>query len=128
MAIYLPVSVSHMYLTEQSLKFTWNSLIFSKINCSAIHYDILTQNCGNCPTTTNHTTATCTDVPTGDGMCSFTVQILVCNNYVGSANDSVPLMTAGSHLALLPILTSSILLPVAVLVAVLFWFLYKRYR
>ena len=45
-------------------------------DCPAIHYNINASNCGSCPTTTNHTTVTCTDVPT-NGMCTFAVQTVV---------------------------------------------------
>ena len=129
---YLPVDVSHRYLTDHSLSFTWNSSILSNSNCSAIRYNISAPNCGSCPTTTNHTSVTCTDVPSDGGICTFTVQILVCENYIGSANHSFP-KRAGPDLVLLPTLTAGILLLAVVLmigvtVTVLLWFLYKRYK
>ena len=44
-----------------------------------ISYNILASNCGSCPTTTNHTNVTCTDVPTDDSWCNFSVQSEACS-------------------------------------------------
>ena len=41
-------------------------------------HNILESNCGSCPTTTNYTTVTCTDVPTNGSTCTLAVQTVVC--------------------------------------------------
>ena len=56
-------------------------------DCPAIHYNILASNCGSCPTTTNHTPVTCTDVPTNGSMCTFAVQTVVCGTIAGNWSD-----------------------------------------
>jgi hypothetical protein len=55
----------------------------------AIHYNILASNCGICPTTTNHTNVTCTDVSLNGTVCTFAVQAVVCGNITGSASDPI---------------------------------------
>ena len=55
--------------SEKRIVFTWSQ------PCAAAildHYNIRS-NCGSCPTTTNHTTATCTDVPTEVDYCLFVI-------------------------------------------------------
>ena len=113
----------------------WNSFIFLDGNNSATSYNILSSNCGSCPTTTNHNTATCTDIPTNDGVCNFTIQIHVCENYIGSVYHTFQLPTTrprpDHNSILLPALTSGIfgvlilIVGATVLSLVLF---YKRYR
>ena len=72
---------------------TTNEVIFSWSpvgpDCPAIHYNILASNCGSCPTTTNHTNVTCTDVPINDSMCTFAVQTVVCGNITSIASDPI---------------------------------------
>ena len=64
--------------------FTWN---VHSSGCPALHYNIMTSNCGSCPTTTNHTNATCTDVPTDGSLCTFSVQTVVCGSIDGGINQ-----------------------------------------
>ena len=62
-----------------ALTFTWSPVApdyeYSVFNYT---YNILASNCGSCPTTTNYTTVTCTDVPTNGSTCTFAVQAVVC--------------------------------------------------
>ena len=58
-----------------------------------LHYNILALNCGSCPTTTNHTTLTCTDVPTDGSACVFSVQTVVCGNLAGNFSDMINVTT-----------------------------------
>jgi hypothetical protein len=59
--------------------------------CPAIEYNIQASNCGSCPTTTNHTNVTCTEVPTNSGMCMFTIKIVICGYEVQKSKLIVPL-------------------------------------
>ena len=68
------------------IKFTWNPV---DPNCPAIHYNILASNCGSCPTTTNHTTVTCTDVPTNSSVCKFSVQTVACGGTAAGKSDEI---------------------------------------
>ena len=70
--------------------FSWSA---AASECSAVHYNILASNCGSCPTTTNHTTITCTDVPTDGSTCVFAVQTVVCGNLAGNYSDMVTVTT-----------------------------------
>ena len=70
----------------QELTFSWSPVA---PDCPAIHYNILASNCGSCPSTTNHTTVTCTDVPTDGTVCTFAVQTVVCRNITGNRSNPV---------------------------------------
>ena len=58
-------------------------------------YNILASNCGSCPTTTNHTNVTCTDIPTNynDSTCTLAVETVVCTEdtecTTGIESDSI---------------------------------------
>ena len=67
-------------------------------------YNILASNCGSCPTTTNHTNVTCTDIPTNGSTCTLAVQTVVCTEdtdcTTGIRSDSISirlLNTRSSH-------------------------------
>ena len=53
-------------------------------DCAAIHYNIEASNCGSCPTTTNHTNVTCSDVH-NNSVCTFAIQNVVCGNISGDS-------------------------------------------
>ena len=59
------------------------------LTCPSLYYNILSSNCGSCPTTTTNTTVTCTDVPTNGSTCTFAVQTVVCGDIVGNTSTLV---------------------------------------
>ena len=73
--------------TDSLLVFDWSDPVAP--DCSAIHYNVLSSDCGSCPTTTNHTTVTCTDVPTKDSTCTFAVWRVICGNNTEKTNNTV---------------------------------------
>ena len=77
--------MSNIDFVLKQLTFNWSSI---SPDCPAIYYNILASSCGSCPTTTNHTTVTCTDVPTSDSACTFALQTVICGNI--TSNRSVP--------------------------------------
>ena len=103
--IIIPISVSfpspsNVHLIDaapQQLTFSWNPVA---PNCAAIHYNILTQNCGNCPSSTPHTTVVCHDMNVGaDLTCSFVVQnVRTCDDITGNMSDPVKVHLKGSIL------------------------------
>ena len=70
----------------KELTFSWSPVA---PDCPLIHYNILASNCGSCPTTTNHTNITCTDVPINGSNCTFAVQTVVCGNLAGNASEPI---------------------------------------
>ena len=70
---------------SNQLTFNWNPVA---PDCQAVEYHILASNCGSCPTTTNYTSVTCTDV-TSDGMCIFFVETVVCGSVATNQNDTL---------------------------------------
>ena len=80
------IYISKVGFHPNQLTFQWNSLASV---CPAIHYNILASNCGSCPTTTNHTNVTCTEVPTNNSICTFAVQTVVCGNITSNISDPI---------------------------------------
>ena len=73
-------------LSLRHVTFAW-SPVAPDSDCPAIHYSTVTSNCGSCPTTTNHTTVTCVDIPTDGSTCAFAVRVVVCGNVTGNVRD-----------------------------------------
>ena len=90
--------MSNADFVSRQLTFVWSPVVS---DCPATHYNILASNCGSCPTTTNHTNVTCTDVLNDGIVCTFTIQTVVCENITGNisyqirVNISIPLNTLG---------------------------------
>ena len=78
--------VSTANFVSRRLTFTWSPVA---PDCPALHYNILASNCGSCPTTTNHTNVTCTDVPTDNTVCTFAIQPVMCGSLVGNRSDPI---------------------------------------
>ena len=75
------------------LTFSWSRNTIS-IDCAAmIHYNILASNCGNCPTTTNHTNVTCTGVPTSGNLCMFALETVVCGHIIRHRSETLTIQT-----------------------------------
>ena len=64
-----------------------------------IHYNIMASNCGSCPTTTNHTTVTCSDLPTEQNtFCTFALQTVICGNITGILSNPINVSLSASNL------------------------------
>ena len=74
--------MSNADFVSRKLTFSWS--IVSTDCVALIHYNIQASNCGSCPTITNHTNATCTEVPTNVTTCMFAIQTVVCGNITWS--------------------------------------------
>ena len=87
---FLPPDEININLSDLDLRqfmFSWSPVA---PDCPAIHYNILASNCGSCPTTTNHTNVTCTDVPTEQNtFCAFALQTVVCGNITGILSNPI---------------------------------------
>ena len=78
----LGLSESDIRLVEMypnQLIFEWSEISY---NCPFFHYRIVASNCGQCPNTTRHTTATCFGDFTESVNCSFSIQSVLCNDIV----------------------------------------------
>ena len=76
--------MSNADLVSRKLTFNWST------DCPAmLHYNIRASNCGSCPTTTNHTNVTCTNVQTNGSLCTFAVQSVVCGSITGQFSSPV---------------------------------------
>ncbi len=76
------------------LTFSWDPVA---PNCAAIHYNILAQDCGICPSTTQHNTVVCHDMQVGQNLtCSFVVQnFRTCDVVAGNISIPVNVMLKG---------------------------------
>ena len=121
------ILISGVDISQQQLTFTWSPVV---PDCPAIHYNILASNCGSCPTTTNHTTATCIDIPTiGSTSCNFAIQAVVCGNISGNTSDPIIAQTGiptdiinvyiASISSLATALTVSIVISITIIVIIL---------
>ena len=95
----LNIALIDQMLASKKATFAWNSI---SPQCPAIHYNISAKHCGNCPTTTNHTNITCTDVPMLEPeskiLCTLTVQIIVCTNIIfGNTTQDFQLKTTAHN-------------------------------
>ena len=78
------IAIRSADIASKKLTFDWTTE--NKTNCLFdTRYNILSSSCGKCPTTTNHTTVTCTDVPTDGSTCTFRVQTVICGNMVSES-------------------------------------------
>ena len=92
---YLSTSPDKIYISKvgfhpNQLIFQWNSVA---TDCAAVHYNILASNCGSCPTTTNHTNVTCTDVPADNNECNFIIQSVICRKVIGKYSNPISINT-----------------------------------
>ena len=78
--------ISHIDIGLRQFSFSWSPVA---PDCPGIRYNILASNCGSCPTTTNHTTVTCTDVPTDGQICTFATQNIICGKIKGNTNHAL---------------------------------------
>ena len=125
--------ISNVNHFPRELTFSWSPVA---PDCPAIHYNILASNCGSCPTTINHTTVTCADVPTNNSVCTFAVQTVVdlCGNITGNVSDPIrvntnilyPIINQNMHtstvyIVLLSSLATALIASVAVMIIILTW-------
>ena len=82
--------ISTANFTAREITFTWNPIA---PDCPAVYYNILSLNCGSCPTITNHTTVTCTEIPTSGSVCRFALQTVACRNIAGNISNVVSVTT-----------------------------------
>ena len=80
--------MSNADFVSRKLTFSWPRSTES--DCVALlHYNIQASNCGSCPTTTNHTNVTCTEIPTNNSVCTFIIQTVVCGNITGQLSHPI---------------------------------------
>ena len=84
--------MSNADFISTKLSFSWSTDCYSG---AMLHYNILASNCGSCPTTTNHTTAACTNVPTNGNSCTFALETVVCRHIVGNRSETIQAVLEG---------------------------------
>ena len=82
-----PENIYLASVTPGSLVFSWNYAL----NCPSLRYNIRSENCGQCPNTTDSTSESvnCTGftISNSVNLCTFTVQTAICG-----INGSLPLV------------------------------------
>ena len=74
------------------LTFQWGQVSSS---CTAIQYRIIATDCGRCPGTTPHTTASCSGISVDGHQCRFALQAITCANIVGNESRTVGVTLRG---------------------------------
>ena len=92
---------TYNYLQPDIIFFMW-STHSPRLDCHNIltSFNIIAsiaRECGSCPSTSNHTAVTCTDVPTNGGMCTFAVQSMLCGSMIGGPSRPVSFDTVTSN-------------------------------
>ena len=91
-----PPIVQLVDIKPGELTFSWNPLI---VNCSALHYVIISTGCGNCTDglMTFSTSVTCSVVAaaTDQRMCRFAVRSVVCGNISSPVSNQVDVHLKG---------------------------------
>ena len=75
--------------TPSELMFNWSSVTH---DCAALHYDIFTSGCGDCPTIANGTNATCSIQqlqPNEVRSCNFSVRAVLCDSMLGQSSEAI---------------------------------------
>ena len=80
------ISIALVDFGVKEITFSWSPVAS---DCPTVHNNILASNCGSCPTTTNQTCVTCTDIPTDNSMCTFAIQTVVCGNITSNMSKSL---------------------------------------
>ena len=81
--------------SKRAIHFTW--IPFNISTCPTIPYRILAANCGNCPTATNYTNVTCTDVPVNNAYCSFALIPTICGGATPSLSVLIDVELNGNN-------------------------------
>ena len=91
-----PNNILLMGVKPGMLTFSWDA---TAANCSSLHYNIGSTDCGLCPVTTNKTNASCSlnQLPV-DHRCNFTVQSVVCGDIGGRWSSPIYPVLKGSVL------------------------------
>ena len=87
-----PNNVQLTNVQPGQITFNWTSV---DTLCDSVSYNIIASNCGQCPSTTNNTTATCTDVVASGQVCTFIIQAVVCGTITGSQASPTTVIMEG---------------------------------
>ena len=79
--------ISKADFASRQITFNWSRVV-TECPDQDVHYNILASNYGSCPTTTNHTSVTCTNVRT-NSTCTFAIQTVVCGYIMGNKSDVI---------------------------------------
>ena len=92
-----PEDVQLLDANSTHLTFNWTSV---SSNCPAISYQIVADNCGDCPNVTSDTTVTCDWSFTEENVCTFAVRTVVCDdiNIVGNQSQNVSFTLKGKFI------------------------------
>ena len=77
--------------------FAWSS---SSHNCPALQYNVISSNCGDCPSTTAANSVTCSNVRVRStplvNTCTHIVQAVVCNEVLGAPSAPITILIKGN--------------------------------
>jgi hypothetical protein len=95
-----PDYVQLVGVSPAGLLFSWNQTQ----NCPSLRYNISSENCGQCPNTTDSTSVNCSDFTVSNSVtvCTFAVQAVICGNggtlsLIGGFSDLVTVNLTGKR-------------------------------
>ena len=90
-----PKNVTVSDATTNNITFTFTSPNALQ-NCPAVHYSIVSDNCGHCPNLTTSNSFSCNfDDSTESQECTITIQTLLCDSLFGTSNESITFSVPG---------------------------------
>ena len=93
-----PTDISLTNVGRAQLTFTWSHV---SQRCSALYYNVLTFNCGECPNTTTSNSITCHNVlvipQNPPHFCTLIVQSVVCGNINGINSEPLVILLQGQY-------------------------------
>ena len=80
-----PIDVQLIDVQPGRIAFNWTSV---DAQCDSLSYNIISFNCGTCPSTTSNTSILCSGVVASGQVCTLIVRAVVCGN---TGNQSNPI-------------------------------------
>ena len=90
-----PYDVQLIGIASEGLTFNWTSI---DPTCSDVSYRISASGCGNCPSSTNSTTITCSGIEQlseDNQTCILSVRSVVCGDIVSNFSDPLNVSLQG---------------------------------
>ena len=90
-----PNDIRLIQVQPGQITFNWTSV---DAQCDSVSYNIISSNCGHCPSTTSNTNITCRDTVASGQVCTFIVQAVVCGNITGNQSSPTSVIMKGALL------------------------------
>ena len=90
-----PTDIRLVDIHPGQITFNWTDVAAL---CQSLYYNIISYNCGRCPSVTSNTTVTCTDVVASGQVCTLSIQTAVCDDVFGNLSNPISVILKGIDL------------------------------